>query len=127
ESNLVFPIAVKDASAKIDAFVSPDLRHHKTDAILKPSHDELSSMAYELYRAFTEMSAGDKDSHGLIDGIAADFAAYQKKWNVELVEQIRYLNKERADYRLKFFQIYNSWSWLLAKPFWLIEKVLRKY
>lgn len=127
ESNLVFPISVKEASAKIDAFVSPDLRHHKTDAMLEPAQDELSLMAYELYRAFNEMSAGDKDSHGLIDGIAADFAAYQKKWNVELVEQIRYLNKERADYRLKFFQIYNSWSWLLAKPFWLIEKLLRKY
>jgi hypothetical protein len=53
--------------------------------------------------------------------------AYQKKWNVELIEQIRNLNQEHADYRIKFFRIYTSWSWLLVKPFWLIEKVLRKY
>ena len=57
----------------------------------------------------------------------ADFASYQKKWNPELIEQIRYLNQEHASYRIKFFRNYRSLSWFLAKPFWLIEKVLRKY
>ena len=66
-------------------------------------------------------------TYAAVDRIAADFAAYRKNWSVELVEQIRYLNQERADYRLKFFRIYKSWSWLMVKPAWLIEKILRKY
>lgn len=127
EANLVFPVSVNEASEKISGFVSPDLRHHKADAALDRPHEGLALMAYELHRTFNEMAVENKDSYELIDSIAADFIAYQKKWNVELVEQIRYLNQERANYRVKFFQIYTSWSWLLAKPVWLVEKVLRKY
>ena len=127
ESNLVFPVPVHEASEKIDNFVSPDLRHHKADAALQRPHETLPLMAYELYRTFSEMAGGNKGSYEVIDSIAADFDAYKKKWSPELVEQIRYLNQERADYRVKFFQIYTSWSWLVAKPLWLIEKVLRKY
>jgi hypothetical protein len=66
-------------------------------------------------------------SHELIDRVAADFKVYQSKWNPELLDQIRYLNQERADYRIKFFRIYKSWSWLLAKPLWIMEKLWRKY
>jgi hypothetical protein len=84
-------------------------------------------MAHELHRIFLEMTVENNGRYELIDNVAADFAAYRKKWNVELLEQIRNLNQEHADYRIKFFRIYTSWSWLLAKPFWLIEKVLRKY
>ncbi len=127
EANLVFPIPVNQAVEKIDGFVSPDLRHHKIDTAVGHSHEGLSSMADELYRIFNEMSRGNTGSYELIDGIAADFLAYQEKWNPELMEQIRYLNQERADYRIKFFRIYKSWSWLLVKPVWLIEKLLRKY
>lgn len=127
EANLVFPRRVNEVAKKIDGFVSPDLRHHKIDAAMEESHEGLASMAYELYRIFNEMSSGNKDSNERIDGIAADFLTYQKKWDPELMEQIRYLNQERADYRIKFFRIYKSWSWLLVKPIWLIEKALRKY
>ena len=84
-------------------------------------------MAYKLHRIFSEAAAGQAVAYAAVDRIAADFAAYQKNWSVELVEQIRYLNQERADYRIKFFQIYKSWSWLMVKPAWLIEKILRKY
>ena len=84
-------------------------------------------MAYELHRIFRDAAAGKEIPYAAVDRIAADFAAYQKNWSVELVEQIRYLNQERADYRLKFFRIYKSWSWLMVKPAWLIEKILRKY
>lgn len=127
EANLVFPISVKEASDNINGFVSPDLRHHKADAALKQADEGLSRMANELYRLFQEMEVETSSHHQLIDRIASDFIAYQKKWNVELLEQIRYLNEERADYRIKFFRIYTSWSWLLAKPVWLIEKWWRRY
>lgn len=127
EANLVFPVSVKEASGDINGFVSPDLRHHKADAVLKEAHEGLSLMACELYRIFQKMEVETSSHHELIDRIAADFIAYQKKWNVELLEQIRYLNEERADYRIKFFRIYKSWSWLLAKPVWLIEKWWRRY
>ena len=73
-------------------------------------------MAYELHRIFRDAAAGKEIPYAAVDRIAADFAAYQKNWSVELVEQIRYLNRERADYRLKFFRIYKSWSWLMVKP-----------
>ena len=126
ESNLVFPLPVNEASEKINNFVSPGLRHHKANAALERPEDPLSLMAYELYCTFCEMAGEDKGSYEVIDRIAANFNAYQKKWSPELVEQIRYLNQERADYRVKFFQIYTSWSWLLAKPLWLIERALRK-
>lgn len=127
KASLVFPVSATEASKKIKSFVSPDLRHHKADGTPKPMHAGISLMAYKLYRAFNEMTAGNVGSYEFIDRIAADFLAYQSKWNPELVEQIRYLNQERADYRIKFFQIYKSWSWLLAKPLWLVEKRLRKY
>jgi hypothetical protein len=127
EARLVFPVSVNEASKKIETFVSPDLRHHKANETPEQMHDGIALMAYELHRAFKEMAAGDERSCELIDKIAADFMAYQSKWNLELVEQIRYLNEERADYRIKFFRIYKSWSWLLAKPLWLMEKLLRKY
>jgi hypothetical protein len=126
-AGLVFPVSVNEASKKIEEFVSPDLRHHKADKTPEQMHEGVSLMAYELHRAFNEMAAGNQGSYEFIDSIAADFLAYQSKWNPELMEQIRYLNKERADYRIKFFQIYKSWSWLLAKPLWLMEKLLRKY
>lgn len=134
EAGIAFPISVNQANEKIEGFVSPDLRHHKadkTDAAAK-QYQGLELMAYELYSALSEKAAesggpysGNPDER--IDRVAADFASYQKKWNPELIEQIRYLNQEHADYRIKFFRIYRSLSWLLAKPFWLIEKVLRKY
>lgn len=127
EANLVFPISVGDSNEDINRFVSPDLRHHKADSVSKHAHDGLSLMAYELYKILSETAVENNAQYQLIDRIAADFIVYQKKWNVELLEQIRYLNHERANYRIMFFRIYNSWSWLLAKPFWLIEKVLRKY
>lgn len=127
ELNLVFPVPVNEASKKIDDFVSPGLRHHKADTELERPHETLSLMAHELYCAFNEMTGGNQRSLEVIDRVAADFDAYQKKWSPELVEQLRYLNQERADYRIKFFQIYTSWSWLLAKPLWLIERALRKY
>jgi hypothetical protein len=127
EANLAFPVSVKEASLNINGFVSPDLRHHKADAVPKQANEGLSSMAYELYHIFQKMEVENSSHHELIDRIAADFIAYQKKWNVELLEQIRYLNEERADYRIKFFRIYTSWSWLLAKPVWLIEKWWRRY
>lgn len=127
ESDLVFPVSVNESIEKIDSFVSPDLRHHNADAVLQRPHENLSLMAYELYRTFSGMSGENRGSCEMVDSIAADFNAYQERWNPELVEQIHYLNREHADYRIKFFQIYNSWSWLLAKPLWLIEKALRKY
>lgn len=135
EANLVFPRQVNEVKEEIDGFVSPGLRHHKIDVAAEQSCEGLSSMAYELYRILNEMSRKtsreisqeNRGSYELIDGIAADFVTYQKKWNPELLEQIRYLNQERADYRIKFFRIYKSWSWLLVKPIWLIEKALRKY
>jgi hypothetical protein len=127
ESKLVFPISVNKANEKIDDFVSPNLRHHEANVALQRPHETLPLMAYELYRTFSEMAGGNKSSYAVIDNIATDFRIYQKKWSPELVEQIRYINRERADYRCKFFQIYNSLSWRLAKPLWLIEKALRKY
>ena len=126
EANLVFPVPVGEAKEKIEEFVSPGLRHHKADK-LEPPHEGLPLMAYELHRIFRDAAAGKEIPYAAVDRIAADFAAYQKNWSVELVEQIRYLNQERADYRLKFFRIYKSWSWLMVKPAWLIEKILRKY
>lgn len=126
EANLLFPVSVNDSYENISSFVSPDLRHHKADVVPKYAHEGLSLMAHELHRIFSEM-VENNDKYELIDNIAADFIAYQKKWNVELLEQIRYLNHERANYRIKFFRIYNSWSWLLARPLWLIEKIFRKY
>ena len=121
-----FLYPVNEASNKIEEFVSPDLRHHKASETPE-RHEGIALMAYELHRAFNEMAAENPESYELIDRVAADFTAYQSKWNLELVDQIRYLNQERADYRIKFFQIYKSWSWLLAKPLWLMEKLLRKY
>ena len=126
EAALVFPIPVNEAKKKIQEFVSPGLRHHKADRV-DPPKEGLPLMAYKLHRIFSEAAAGHAVAYAAVDRIAADFAAYQKNWSVELVEQIRYLNQERADYRIKFFQIYKSWSWLVVKPAWLIEKILRKY
>ena len=127
EANLVFPITVREAKENINGFVSPDLRHHKADVAPEHAYEGLSLMAHELHRIFIEMAVENNGHYERIDNIAADFTAYQKKWNVELLEQIRNLNQEHADYRIKFFRIYTSWSWLLVKPLWLIEKVLRKY
>ncbi|SEP36394.1 sulfotransferase family protein [Nitrosovibrio sp. Nv6] len=129
EANLVFPVSVNDASENISEFVSPDLRHHKADVLAMPgnANEALSLMAHKLYRIFKEMTVESEHQHEMIDSVAADFSAYRQKWNVELLEQIRYLNQERADYRTKFFRIYTSWSWLLVKPVWLIEKWVRKY
>jgi hypothetical protein len=126
QANLVFPVPVDEAKEKIEGFVSPGLRHHKADATERPQ-EGLPLMAYELHRIFSEAAAGHAPQNAAVDRIAADFAAYQKNWSVELVEQIRYLNQERADYRIKFFRIYKSWSWLVVKPVWLIEKMIRRY
>ncbi len=127
EANLVFPVPVHEATGKIERFVSPDLRHHKADAAPDYQHQGLELMADELYQLFIKMSVGKETLYEQIDAIATNFLAYQKKWNPELMEQIRYLNQERADYRIKFFRIYKSWSWRLVKPIWLVEKMLRKY
>ncbi|HET7061628.1 MAG TPA: hypothetical protein VFI43_05570 [Nitrosospira sp.] len=127
EADIVFPKPVDTAAGEIGRFVSPDLRHHKADTPPNDGHEELALMADKLYRHLVKMSGGDETQYELIDKIAADFLAYQNKWNPELIEQIHYLNQERADYRVKFFRIYKSWSWQLAKPVWLIEKMLRKY
>ena len=126
EARLVFPYPVDEAKEKIKGFVSPGLRHHKADTLVPPQ-GELPLMAYELHGIFSDAAAGQEVPYAAVDRIAAAFAAYQKNWSVELVEQIRYLNQERADYRLKFFRIYKSLSWLIVKPVWLIEKILRKY
>jgi len=126
EADLAFPVSVNEARRKIEAFVSPDLRHHKASKT-KQAHEGLALMAYELHHAFNETAAGNAGAYELIDRVAADFKGYRSKWNPELLEQIRYLNQERADYRIKFFRIYKSWSWLVVKPLWLMEKLLRKY
>jgi hypothetical protein len=127
EANVIFPTPVDRAAEKIEDFVSPDLRHHKADAKHGHANQGLALMAQELYRLFLKMSSGHESQYDLIDEIAEDFLAYQNRWDPELIEQIHYLNQERADYRIKFFRIYKSWSWQLAKPLWLIEKMLRKY
>lgn len=127
EANVIFPIPVDRAAEKIERFVSPDLRHHQVGAGLDHTDEGLASMAQELYRLLLKIPSGHEGQHDLIDEIARDFLAYQNRWHPELIEQIHYLNQERADYRIKFFRIYKSWSWHLAKPIWLIEKILRKY
>jgi hypothetical protein len=127
EANITYPTPVASAAEKSARFVSPDLRHHKADGGLSQGHGELASMASTLYQHFLEVANGEKPRYELIDEIARDFGGYQSRWNTELIEQIHALNEERADYRIKFFRIYKSWSWHLAKPVWLIEKMLRKY
>lgn len=125
--SLTFPVTVNSAKDRIHSFVSPDLRHHEANETQREEYQGLSSMAYELHRALNEMAVKDEYLYDQIDKISANFVAYQQKWSIELVEQIQYLNQERANYRTKFFQIYRSWSWLLVKPIWLIERALRKY
>ena len=127
ESGVVFPISVKEAIEKIDSFVSPDLRHHTAGTRQYSADEPLPLIASELHRIFGELACGNVVSQETVDRVHADFRAYQKKWSPELIEQIRYLNRERADYRIKFFQIYRSLSWLIVKPVWLVEKMLRKY
>jgi hypothetical protein len=127
ETNIRYPIPVAAAADKIERFVSPSLRHHKAGEGLNPGDGELASIARSLYQHLLEVANGEEPRHELIDEIARGFEDYQSQWNTELIEQIHALNKERADYRTKFFRIYKSWSWLLAKPAWLIEKMLRKY
>ena len=87
EANLVFPVSIKEAKENINGFVSPGLRHHKADASLKHEDEALPSMAHELHRIFLEMTVENNGRYELIDNVAADFAAYQKKWNVELLER----------------------------------------
>ena len=100
EANLVFPLSIKEAKENINDFVSPDLRHHKADELLKHEDEALPSMAHELHRIFLEMTVENNGRYELIDNVAADFAAYRKKWNVELLEQIHNLNQEHADYKI---------------------------
>lgn len=123
---LTFPVSVSEANQKILTFVSPDLRHHNMDND-KDRNSVLAVLAKRLHNLLVYLASGQAINFKEIDGIAAEFSEYQKNWNIELVEQIRYLNAERADYRIKFFQIYRSWSWLLVKPIWLIERFIRGY
>jgi hypothetical protein len=126
ESATIFPAPVNEAIEKINSFVSPGLRHHvadKQDDIRGP----LPLMARDLHRIFGELAGGKSVPQDAIDEVHANFRAYREKWSPELIEQIHYLNRERADYRIKFFQIYRSLSWLTVKPLWLVEKMFRKY
>jgi hypothetical protein len=126
ESATIFPTPVNEAIEKINSFVSPGLRHHvadKQDDIRGP----LPLMARDLHRIFGELAGGKSVPQDAIDEVHANFRAYREKWSPELIEQIHYLNRERADYRIKFFQIYRSLSWLIVKPLWLVEKMFRKY
>lgn len=126
ELNVKFPILLAEAEQSILDFVSPNLHHHKISSTIDEKITErLPLMANRLYHLLCQLTMGDDQSLKLVDDIRNEFLAYQKQWPVELVEHIRGINKERADYRIKFFQIYTSWSWKLAKPFWLLEKLLR--
>jgi hypothetical protein len=126
-SAAVFPTPVNEAIEKIGSFVSPGLRHHVANTKQDDIREPLSLMAQELHRIFGELAAGKPVPQAVMDKVHANFRAYREKWSPELIEQIHYLNRERADYRIKFFQIYRSMSWMAVKPLWLIEKLLRKY
>jgi hypothetical protein len=127
ESAAVFPTPVNEAIEKIGSFVSPGLRHHVANTKQDNIREHLPLMARELHRIFGELAGGKPVPQEAIDEVRANFHAYREKWSPELIEQIHYLNRERADYRIKFFQIYRSMSWRAVKPLWLIEKMFRKY
>ncbi|WP_367154468.1 sulfotransferase family protein [Methylomonas sp. HYX-M1] len=118
-----FPLSLSDVKEKLNDFVSPSLRHHNSanNSMLSGC---LGLLAERLYK---ELSSGKDVDTSLIDTISSEFDNYQKTWSTELLEQVRYLNAERADYRIKFFQIYRSLSWLLIKPLWYLERWLRNY
>jgi len=118
-----FPVELSCVKEKLYDFVSPSLRHHDSAINIMPSGC-LGLLAKRLYN---ELSSDKDIDLSLIDTMSLEFENYQKAWNIELLEQIRYLNAERADYRIKFFQIYRSLTWLLAKPLWVIERWLRHY
>jgi hypothetical protein len=127
ESATVFPTPVNEAIEKIGSFVSPGLRHHVANMKQDNIREPLSLMAQELHRIFGELAGGKPVPQEVMDEVHANFRVYREKWSPELIEQIHYLNRERADYRIKFFQIYRSMSWLAVKPLWQIEKMFKKY
>jgi hypothetical protein len=129
ETNLAihYPISVDVAKSGLTEFVSPQLRHH---AVAQRNNSDgciLTELAEKLYELLGRLAADQFVNYADIDAISDQLSEYREQWSIELVEQIRYLNRERADYRRKFFQIYRSWSWLAVKPFWLLERVLRGY
>lgn len=122
-----YPINVDEAKSGLSEFVSPKLRHH---AVIQQNNSDdclLTGLATRLHELLGRLAGGPTDDYAGIDAISDELAAYCGQWSIELVEQIRFLNRERADYRRKFFQIYRSWSWRAVKPFWLIERTLRGY
>jgi hypothetical protein len=121
-----FPISVANAKQQISAFIAPDLRHHQMNGG-KERNDALPDLATRMHGLLSSLAEGRSVDPDGFDLVAEQFSRYQKGWNIELVEQIQYLNKERANYRRKFFQIYRSWSWLVVKPFWIIERFIRGY
>lgn len=121
-----FPLALDQAQSKIDNFISPSLRHHDKKIQSHESEDGLAPLAWQLFLCLQAAAYQGQLDIELINRVENEFEAYQNKWPAELLEQINTLNKERGDYRRKFFQIYRSYSWRLVKPVWLLEKFFKK-
>lgn len=120
-----FPVDVNTARASIEDFLSGNLAHHSDTQF--SVDNELTRLADRTVAAMALLSKNKKmkDAESELDKIYEEFEAYTSRQNPLLIEQIRYLARERGKYQVIWENISQLWTWKFLRPFRFIEKKLR--
>ena len=120
-----FPISLKQARPHIDNFVSQNMVHHSENWL--DGEGPLIEMANQTIEALQQIVEGTNIdvATNQLDLIHARLRAYIESQDPVLVEQIRYLAKERGRYQIIWSNLAQLWSWRLLMPLRFIEKRIR--
>lgn len=118
-----FPVDIERASDEIHEFLDADLRHFTYDDA--PSHDVLNALARDTY---LHLSSGETDSEAfrrVADTLRERLKEATSRYDPLLLEQLRYIGRERGKYEQMFLEIYQSTTWKVSWPIRVIERLLR--
>lgn len=117
-----FPINVRTAAKEFNEFISPSLRHHKSNSISASSEIEL--IAEDLFTILQE-STINSNLHNRFDQISTRFIANINKVPYYWHQHLRSTGLREGKHKLLYYKVYNSLSWRLVKPIWWIEKLFK--
>lgn len=123
--DIEFPISLEQARPHIDNFVSQHMVHHSENRL--DGEGPLIEMANETIEAMQQIVKGtDADAAiNQLDIIHNRLNVYIESQDPVLIEQIRYLAKERGKYQIIWSNLAQLWSWRLLMPLRFIEKRIR--
>jgi len=124
---ITWPRPVDAAAPGIQAFLSPQLRHHNAAETTPDDATPLAQLAGKVYDNLCDASQNDAAAvRGRFDALSQEWEAHIAGFDPLLLEHLTQVTRERARFEAAMRKVYGSWAWKLTKPVRLTERLLKR-